>query len=155
MTETIESTEKASPIRFDPFSNPGPLAEEEAAWLNAEFPGLDITPGQVRAVISNHARFQKSPSRQANRAAEAQALAAEREARQARHQERIRLAAENKAQKEAQKAEREAKKAADEAAKAVAAASAATDSEDGEAPKKVRKPRPSKAQVAPDAQETF
>ena len=156
MTETIESTkeEKKSAIRFDPFANPGPLAEEEAAWLNAEFPGLNITAGQVRAVISNHARFQKSEGRQANRAKEAEALATEREARKARHQERQRVAAEKKAEREAKKAQREAEAKAKAEAKA---ASAATESDSGDAPKKAvqKKPRPSKAQVAPDAQETF
>lgn len=127
VTETIES--KKTVIRFDPFTNPGPLAEEEAMWLNEQFPGLKITPGQVRAVISNHARFQKSDLRAERRKAEIQARMNEREARQARHQERMRASAEKKEAREKAAAEREAAKAkavADKAAKAEKATAAKT-----------------------------
>jgi len=164
VTETTES--KKTPVRFDPFSNPGPLAEEEAQWLNHEFPGLNITPGQVRAVISNHARFQKSDTRVKNRSAEVQERVQQREARQARYQERIRLAAEKREEREKAAAEREAVKAqnaAEKAAKAaekVAATKASTNGDLADAiaaanpPKKVRKPRPT-VKVAPEAQDTF
>lgn len=158
MTETIESTETEtkSPIRFDPFENPGPLAVEEADWLNNEFPGLNITPGHVRAVISNHSRFQKSDSRVANRTKENEERAVEREARKARHQERLRLAAERKAEREARAAEKAAAKAAKDAEAAAKAESSTAAGDSGEeAQKKVRKPRPSKAQVSPEAQDTF
>lgn len=164
MTETIES--KKAPVRFDPFTNPGPLAEEEATWLNHEFPGLNITPGQVRAVISNHARFQKSDSRVQNRTSEVQERINEREARQARYQERMRLAAEKREARQQAAAEREAAKAvaaAEKAAKAAEKAAAAKASSDGDLadaiaaanpPKKVRKPRPT-AKVSAEAQDTF
>lgn len=164
MTETIESKKKA-PIRFDPFTNPGQLAEEEAAWLNAEFPGLNITAGQVRAVISNHAKFQKSESRVVNRSAELQSRVSEREARQARYQERIRMAAEKREERAKAAVEREAAKAiaaSEKAAKAAEKAAAAKDSNGDLAdaiaaaspPKRVRKPRP-KAKVAATAQDAF
>ena len=164
VTETLES--KKNSVRFDPFSNPGPLAEEEAGWLNHEFPGLNITPGQVRAVISNHARFQKSESRIKNRSSEVQERIQEREARQARYQERMRLAAEKREERQKAAAEREAAKAAaaaEKAAKAAEKLAAATASKNGDladaiaaagAPKKVRKPRPA-VKVAPEAQDTF
>lgn len=164
MTETIES--KKTPVRFDPFTNPGPLAEEEAMWLNHEFPGLNITPGQVRAVISNHARFQKSDTRVKNRNSEVQERIQEREARQARYQERMRLAAEKREERQKAAAEREAAKAAaaaEKAAKAAEKLAAAQASKNGDLadaiaaaspPKKVRKPRPA-VKVAPEAQDTF
>lgn len=164
MTETIESTpkeKKTAPPRFDPFNNPGPAAEQEAEWLNNEFPGLNITPGQVRALISNHSRFQKSDSRQAARQAEAEDKQHEREARLARNQERKRQAEEKREKAEAARQEREAAKRAKAAEKEAKAAEKATEDSSevsaakaaAEGPKKVRKPRPSK--VSPEAQESF
>ena len=164
MTETAESNKKVQ-IRFDPFTNPGPLAEEEAAWLNEQFQGLNITAGQVRAVISSHARFQKSESRVVNRSAELQARMGDREARQARYQERMRMAAEKREERAKAAIEREAAKAiaaSEKAAKAAEKAAAAKDSNGDLAdaiaaaspPKRVRKPRP-KAKVAATAQDAF
>lgn len=170
MTETTESVEttKTAPVRFDPFTNPGPLAEEEANWLNNEFPGLGISAGQVRAVISNHSRFQKSDSRVQNRNSEAEQRVQEREERKARNAERIQAAAQKReeraaaaAQREADKAQKAAEKEAKAAEKAAAAAASGEGNLDDLAgaiaaaapPKKVvRKP---KAKVDPEAQDTF
>lgn len=113
-----ETVAEDTKVRFDPFENPGPLAEEEAAWLNEEFPGLKISASHVRAVISNHARFQKSPERQATREAEAAAREQEREDRTARHQKRLDDAAAKREAKEAAKVAREEAKAAKDAAAA-------------------------------------
>lgn len=151
-------TRKPAPIRFDPFENPGPLAEEEAAWLNEKFPGLDIQPGHVRAVISHHSEFQKSPSRQANRAAEHEAVAKDREERKQRHADRMATAEERRKEREAaavkrqqdaaekaaakaQAAKEKAEKKAAEAAEKAAAAEAETEADRPSAPVKKAAPK--------------
>ena len=121
-----EKVAKVTGPRFDPFSNPGETAKQEAAWLNekfSEFGNLGIKPSHVRALLSGHAEFQKSPERQAAREQEKLAKAAEAEARaeavEAKKQER----AEAAEAAEAAKAERaEAKEAARVAKEEAAAA---------------------------------
>ncbi|QFG14204.1 hypothetical protein SEA_GIUSEPPE_55 [Mycobacterium phage Giuseppe] len=110
-TESKEtSTTREGKVRFDPFANPGTLAEQEAAWLNEQFPGLNVKASHVRAVISNHTRFQKSDLRRQARDAERAKLAEDREARKAAAEQR-------KAEREQRKAERAAKAAAKAAEK--------------------------------------
>jgi ATPase subunit of ABC transporter with duplicated ATPase domains len=151
MTESKEAKAEPKQVgpRYDPFENPGPLAEEEAEFLNALFPGLDISSGHVRAVISNHAAFQKSESRQKNREAESAQLAQDRQARKEAHADRVAANAVKKAEAAQRKAERDAKKEADAAEKAsrptkVASKPAKAASDDTPAPKPVAKKRPAR-----------
>jgi len=149
--------------RFDPFENPGQLAEQEAEWLNEKFPGLDIEPKHVRALVSNHSAFQKSDARQANRIKEAEERAAAIEERKAANEQRKLDAAAKKVEAEAKRKEREEAKAAAEAEReAKRAEKAAAKGETKEsiaagasAPAKVKRPRPSKAKVAADAEDSF
>ncbi|WQY91170.1 membrane protein [Mycobacterium phage Benzema] len=117
-TESKEtSTTREGKVRFDPFANPGTLAEQEAAWLNEQFPGLNVKASHVRAVISNHTRFQKSDLRRQARDAERAKLAEDREARKAAAEQRKADAEQRKAEREQRKAERAAKAAAKAAEK--------------------------------------
>jgi hypothetical protein len=139
-SKTEKTEAKQVGPRYDPFTDPGPLAEEEAAFLNEMFPGLKITAGHVRAVISNHSAFQKSESRQKNREAEKSALAETREARKQAHAERVAASAVKKAEAEERKKEREAKKAEADAKPKPAKASG----DSTPAPKPVAKKRPAR-----------
>lgn len=141
MAESKEAKKEPKQVgpRYNPFDNPGALAEEEAAFLNEMFPGLKISAGHVRAVISNHSAFQKSESRQKNREAESAQLAEERAARKQAHADRVAANAVKKAEAEQRKKDREAKKA-EEDAKPKPAKAAAT----GDAPKPVAKKRPAR-----------
>ena len=154
-------------VRFD-INNPGPTAIEEANWLNEQFPGLAIKPKHVRALLSNHARFQKSPERQASRLAEQQKAAEAREERAAAVEQRKAESEQRKQEaetaKEQRKADREAK-AAEKAATAEAKAAepkkvvkkpVAVKADPSEVPAKktpVQKPRPRPAAKTQDSEE--
>lgn len=168
-TETIESpveekkkSKREGVVRFDPFENPGPIAEQEAGYLNNKYPGLGIEAKHVRAVISSHSEFQKSDYRKEAKAAEDESRAQARQDRINRHEERKAAMAEkreerarNRAQRESQKAKREAAraaKAAEKAARQEAGIEAATEAAAG--PKKVRKPKV-KPPTEPEGEEDF
>lgn len=93
---------------------PGELATAESEWLLAE-KGVEVTPGQVRAVLMYHTEFQKSDARHAQ-------IAAAKLVKESGKGEREAAKAAKKEQREAEKVQRaearEAKKVTDAAAKA-------------------------------------